>query len=114
MKARARLVPYFLLGVLSLGAGLGLGLGLSEAPVTHSARFYFSAIPPGGTCTTFSTASEVGVTCRGPKVAPYATFESPIPRGEASCLPEARLVTRGPNALEKAVAYLKRECFSNG
>jgi hypothetical protein len=104
VKARARLIPYLLLGVLSLGAGLGLGLGLSEASVTYSARFYFSAIPPGGTCTTFSTAREVGVTCRGPKVAPYATFESLIPRGEASCLPEARLVTRGPNALEKAVA----------
>ena len=32
MKARARLTPYVLLGVLTLGTGLGIGLGLSEAP----------------------------------------------------------------------------------
>jgi hypothetical protein len=31
VKARARLTPYVLLGVLTLGTGLGIGLGLSEA-----------------------------------------------------------------------------------
>ena len=35
MKARARLTPYVLLGVLTLGTGLGIGLGLSEAPTSR-------------------------------------------------------------------------------
>jgi hypothetical protein len=38
MNLRARLVPYLLLGVLTLGAGLGIGLGLSEAPVSSPFR----------------------------------------------------------------------------
>ena len=34
MRLRQRLVPYLLLGVLTLGTGLGIGLGLSEAPTS--------------------------------------------------------------------------------
>ena len=37
MNARARLTPYALLGVLTLGTGLGFGLGLSEAPSAEPA-----------------------------------------------------------------------------
>jgi len=33
VKLRERLIPYLLLGVLTLAVGLGLGLGLFEAPV---------------------------------------------------------------------------------
>jgi hypothetical protein len=34
MVARARLTPYVLLGVLTLGTGLGIGVGMSEAPAS--------------------------------------------------------------------------------
>lgn len=43
MKRRARLLPYLLLGVLTLGAGVGMGLGLSGAPVTYQPRVAASA-----------------------------------------------------------------------
>ena len=43
MKARARLTPYVLLGVLTLGTGLGIGLGLSEAP----SRAFVMPLPRG-------------------------------------------------------------------
>jgi hypothetical protein len=38
MSPRARLTPYLLVSVLTLGAGLGVGLSLTEAPVAAPSR----------------------------------------------------------------------------
>lgn len=52
MKLQARLVPYLLLGILTLGAGLGIWLGLSEAPsgsTTTGSATYTVLVPAGDT-----------------------------------------------------------------
>jgi hypothetical protein len=112
VRLRERLTPYILLGVLTLGTGLGIGLGLSEAPRAQPATFLF------GTCATFSTRTEVGVRCTGTGTATaglgiHATFtvHSHIPKGHALCLPQRSLITSGPGAFRKAMAYLKGRCF---
>ena len=73
------------------------------------------------TCTIFSKPTErgkeIGIRCVSTGFAgPSATFTTRgrLSKNEASCLPKAGLIARGPNALEKAVAYLKRQCLSNG
>ena len=65
MKPSARLTPYVLLGVLTLGAGLGVGLGLSEAP---SASTTFTVLVPAdssssGSVNEYAFAVPVGTTC---------------------------------------------------
>jgi hypothetical protein len=37
MSPRRRLIPYVLLGILTLGTGLAIGLGLSEGTLTYTA-----------------------------------------------------------------------------
>jgi hypothetical protein len=53
MNLRARLVPYLLLGILTLGTGLGIWLGLSEAPAaTEQSPLTIQAHGTFGSCTT--------------------------------------------------------------
>jgi hypothetical protein len=56
VNLRARLVPYLLLGLITLGAGLGVGLGLSEAPVMHPVRITGEVIT-GSSTSCVATAS---------------------------------------------------------
>lgn len=67
MNRRRGLVPYALLGILTLGAGLGVVLGLSTGPVTYNA----SAASPWASCSTARIGNETTVTCRS--VTSYVT-----------------------------------------
>ena len=60
MPLGRRIVPYLLLGALTLGAGLGVGLGLSEESVTHKAAAATSLWAP---CATARNATGTTVTC---------------------------------------------------
>ena len=113
MRLRERLTPYMLLGVLTLGTGLGIGLGLSEAPRVPTV-FRFGIYDPE-TCIPFSTPIKAGVTCTSSESGISARFtvtaHPHVPKGR-SCLPRHVPISRGPNALKEAVAYLETQCFA--
>ncbi len=119
MRLRARLTPYILLGVLTLGTGLGIGLGLSEAPVAQPGAFVFGKYEPE-TCSVFSTPTEVGVSCTNTGTASAgigirATFTTHIhiPNGQPPCVPQRMVIATGPGSFLKAIAYLKSRCFGS-
>ena len=64
MEAGRHLMPYLLLGILTLGTGLGVGLGLSEGPLTHTATM----APYWGPCSTSRTQSGIDVSCSAPTI----------------------------------------------
>jgi hypothetical protein len=49
VRLRDRLLPYLLLGVLTLATGVGIGLGLSEAPSTSPTFTIFVPASSGTT-----------------------------------------------------------------
>jgi hypothetical protein len=64
VKLPIRLVPYLLLGTLTLGAALGAGLGLSQGPITHT------GVGPNApvviSCASSSDPKKTVVTCTSP------------------------------------------------
>jgi beta-lactam-binding protein with PASTA domain len=67
MPPPERLLPFSLLGLLTLGAGLGVGLGLSEAPLQYPASPSTSqGLGPGVTCVTTASRVDCQVTSSNP------------------------------------------------
>jgi len=54
------LIPYVLLGILTVGTGLAVGLGLSDGPVTYSA----TSVSPWAPCSISRNGTTTKVTCR--------------------------------------------------
>jgi hypothetical protein len=63
VKVPTRIVPYVLLGTLTLGAALGAGLGLSQGPITHT-----GSAPVLVLCVSRSDSKRTVVTCTSPGV----------------------------------------------
>ena len=64
MKQYRRLLPFVLVGALTLGAGLGVGLGVSEGPVTvnHTDAKTAQTLR----CTTSVARGEADISCSSP------------------------------------------------
>jgi hypothetical protein len=62
MNPHRRLIPYVLLGILTLGTGLAVGLGLSQGTVTYTATSATSATA-WAPCATARNGAEIKVTC---------------------------------------------------
>ncbi len=64
MRLRDRLLPYLLLGVLTLATGVGIGLGLSEAPSTSPTFTIFVPASSGTTSISgYGFLEPMGTTC---------------------------------------------------
>jgi hypothetical protein len=99
---RRGLVPYLLLGTLTLGAGLGIGLGLWEGPVTYNANSV------QWTCTSSRIQGEARVSCDSTKakMSAWTSNLDTLPKGIAACLTTAlQAVTPPKNNADYGTAF---------
>jgi hypothetical protein len=120
MKTGRHLVPYVLLGVLTLGAGLGAGLGLSEGSTTDTATVASSSL----SCQSSPTHSGFQVSCNDAALdangysssitlwfAPHHGFSRKL----AACVSAALDRTSvGSTDLEQEMATVARRCEIRG
>ena len=111
MKTGRHLVPYMLLGFLTLGAGLGVGLGLSEGTATYTPTVASSWDP----CSASSTTAGRQVSCTLVGAKSYSSsmtvwFEPShsLPKGTAACL-NAALDRAGPSGVSHDLANFEKE-----
>jgi hypothetical protein len=107
VSPKRNLVPYLLVGVLTLGAGLGVGLGVSQGSVTSTG----DQVAP--------EVNKAAVRAHD-KVNPVGTFKHffentsvSIPVGYAACQStghKTRLVRLGSAAFKKAIAQADQSC----
>lgn len=118
MNPRRRLIPYVLLGILTLGTGLAVGLGLAEGALTYNAAATSFWAP----CTIQRTGTATKVTCRSivsnvtpssftwGSVGVYHFYETPpkMPADFATCMTSV-LVHLVPRIGPISSAKLSRE-----
>jgi hypothetical protein len=105
------LVPYMLLGFLTLGTGLGVGLGLSEGTATDTPTVASSWHP----CSASPTTAGLQVSCTLVGAKSYSSsmtvwFEPShsFPKGTAACL-NAALDRAVPNGVSNNLAHFEKE-----
>jgi hypothetical protein len=137
-RRRRYLVPYLLMGVLTLGAGLGAGLSLSDGPVTFTpvqgvaaaqspqsfdGCFMKGMVKVHDTDPTTLARDQTRVIARCEATTGYhdggstqhffENLSGPIPRGHAVCVSTSgttRLVPLGSAAFKKALTQTGETC----
>jgi hypothetical protein len=110
VKPRRRLIPYVLLGVITLGTGLAVGLGLSEGPLTYSA----SPAPSHWTCKSSENQGVRTFNCvtAGERVSVWNYRVTG--KGVTACLTKSLKFVPPPrsseSAFEKAVQAAESKC----
>ena len=113
MKRNRRLVPYVLVGILTLGTGLAIGFGLSKGPVTYTASAEVTGIP----CSALPNGA-AGMTCSGNIVVWFGPHGRKFSKGSINCVVDGvnGAKAAGHNesaslaAVEAAVNVLLPEC----
>jgi hypothetical protein len=109
MTPPRRLIPYVLLGILTLGTGLGVALGLTEGPVTSTAS-------SGEVMTTpcFAAPQGAGLSCHLRDGAVSFGFAGPeLSKGAVNCLVSGVDGAGAPTSIgevRRAVGLLLPEC----
>jgi hypothetical protein len=75
VRLSRRLIPYLLLGTLTLGAGLGAGLALAQGPVTRDPGAAASPVVTvqEGPCTVSTGRGEARVSCASSSGSAYSS-----------------------------------------